>query len=229
MSTVNTVGSLETKYWHRTLIPFKQLLVITPEQRSLIVGSLLGDGTMRLGENARNVNYKIDHGLEQKEYVFWKYKILRPLVLTEPKLSYRYDPIKGKYPKSWWFRTVRHPLLTEIYNLWYLGDGYRAGRKIVPKNIGDDLNPLALAAWIMDDGCYSNGIIDISTYSFELSEINVLQDVFRDRYGIKFSFHKDRDKGYRMYSNKADTKVLASIIAPYIIDSMKYKIGFKTP
>ena len=229
MSTVNIVGSYETKYWWGTWIPVKKLLTITPEQRSLIVGSLLGDGTMRIGENARNANYKVEQGLEQKEYVFWKYNLLKPLVFTEPKISYRYDPVKGKYPKSWWFRTIRHPFLTEIYDLFYERDGYRNGRKIVPKTIARELTPLGLAAWIMDDGSYSLGKIDISTYSFTLSEINLLQAVLKRKFGVKSNFYKDRDKGYRMYCNQAETKKLIKIITPYFIDSMKYKLGFVTP
>ena len=151
---VNTVGSPETKYWWGTWIPVKKSLVITTEQRALIIGSLLGDGTMRIGKNAKNANYKIEQGLEQKEYVFWKYNLLKPLVFTEPKISYRYDQVKQKYPKSWWFRTIRHPLLTEIYDLFYERDGYRNGRKIVPKDIASELTPLGLAAWIMDDDSY---------------------------------------------------------------------------
>ena len=226
---VNTVGSLETKYWWGTWIPVKKSLVITPEQRALIVGSLLGDGTMRIGRNAKNANYKVEQGLEQKEYVFWKYKLLRPLVFTEPKISYRYDLVKGKYPKSWWFRTVRHPLLTEIYDLFYERDGYRTGRKIVPETIEHELTPLGLAAWVMDDGSYSQGKIDISTYSFELSEINLLGAVLSKKFGVTSNFYKDRDKGYRMYCNTAETQKLIKIITPYVIDSMKYKIGFKTP
>src|SRR3990167_9571358 len=131
---VNTVGSLETKYWQGAWIGLKQSLTLTRDQRALLVGSLLGDGTMRRGEGARNANYKVEHGLAQKSYVFWKYELLKSFVATDPALSYRYDSVKGKYPKSWWFRTIRHPLLTEIYNLWYTGDEYRTGRKIVPHN-----------------------------------------------------------------------------------------------
>ena len=226
---VNTVGSLETKYWWGTWVPVKKSLVITPEQRAFLVGSLLGDGTMRIGEHAKNANYKVEQGLEQKEYVFWKYKLLKPLVFTEPKVSYRYDPVKGKYPKSWWFRTIRHPLLTEIYNLFYEGDGYRTGRKIVPKTIARELSPLGLAAWIMDDGSYSRGNIDISTYSFTLADIDLLCTVLEKKFGVKSGFYKDRDKGYRMFCNQTETERLIKIISPYIIDSMKYKIGFKTP
>ena len=228
-SMVNTVGSLETKYWQREWIDLKKSLTLTLDQRSLLIGSLLGDGTMRRGEGARNANYKVEHGLVQESYVFWKYELFKSFVPTEPKLSYRYDPVKGKYPKSWWFRTIRHPLLTEIYNLWYVGDGYRTGRKIVPRNIEDDLTPLALAIWIMDDGSYSRGTITISTYSFTIGEIELLCEALRKRYGILARYHRDRDKGYRMYCNQSETKYLIETIAPYIIPSMTYKTGFKTP
>lgn len=226
---VNTVGSYETKHWWGTWIPIKNSLVITPEQRAFLIGSLLGDGTMRIGEHAKNANFKVEQGLEQKELVFWKYEILKPLVFTEPKISYRYDPIKRKYPKSWWFRTIRHPLLTEIYDLFYTRDRYLTGRKIVPKTIQNELTPLGLAVWVMDDGSYSQGKIDISTYSFTLPEIKMLCAVLGKKFGVTSNFFKDRDKGYRMYCNTVETKKLINIISPYIIDSMKYKIGLVTP
>ncbi len=226
---VNTVGSLETKYWQSAWIDLKQSLTLTPDQRALLTGSLLGDGTMRRGEGARNANYKVEHGLAQKSYVFWKYEWLKPFVPKEPALSYRYDPVKGKYPKSWWFRTMRHPLLTEIYNLFYVGDGYRTGKKIVPQTIGDELSPLALAAWILDDGSYSRGVMEISTYSFTIPDIERLQEALRSRYGIESRYHRDRDKGYRMYCNQSQTRLLIEAIAPYVIPSMAYKIGIKTP
>ncbi len=227
---VNTVGSLETKYWQKAWIAVKQSLALTSAQRSILIGSLLGDGTMRRGVKARNANYKVEQGLDQKEYVFWKYELLKSFVFTAPKISYRYRPITHeRYAKSWWFRTIRHPVLTEIYNLFYVGDGYRTGKKIIPKNIGDELTPLALAVWIMDDGSYSKGAMDISTYAFTVQEIELLQDTLRKKYEIDSKYYRDRDKGYRMYFNKVQTIALVKIISPYIIETMRYKIGFKTP
>jgi hypothetical protein len=46
---------------------------------------------------------------------------------------------------------------------------------------------------------------------------------------IKMLYFKDRDgrdKAYRMYCNQKETKIPVDLIRPYIIDSMKYKIGF---
>lgn len=226
---VNTVGSYENINWQKKWTLIKRSLTITSQQRTLIVGSLLGDGTMRVGENAINANFKIEHGLKQREYVEWKYKILEPLVFTRVKMSYRYQKNGEKYAKSWWFRTLRHPLLTKIYKRFYKGNGYKTGNKIIPRNIKKDLNPFALAVWVMDDGSYKNRKIDISTYAFSLSGIKILQKAFRDNFYIKIKYYKDRDKGYRLYCNQQETKKLIEIIYPYIIPSMMYKIGFRNP
>ena len=209
---VNTVGSCENKHWYKKWIPIKNSLVLDSKQRLFIIGSLLGDGTMWLGKGAQHVNFKVDHGLAQKEYVYWKYEILKPFVFTEPKISYRKDGNGNEYEKSWWFRTIRHPLFTEIYKKFYEGNGYKNGRKIIPLDIEKELNPFVLAVWIMDDGSYSKGSIDISTYCFSLEEINRLQHCFKNK-----------------YCNQEETKKLIKTISPYIIPSMRYKIGFATP
>ena len=224
---VNTVGSREIKRPTRTWLEKKRNLDLTPKQRSLIIGSLLGDGTMWLGKNNKNVNFKVEQGLAQKELVFWRYEILKPIVFTGPKISYRYRENGEKYQKSWWFRTISHPQLTEIYRTFYTGNGHKTGRKIVPDNIEEMLDPFALANLIMDDGCYNCKSIDISTYSFLLREIKILQSALKSRYGIEIRYHKDRDKGYRMRFSVENTEKLIKVIQPYFISSMEYKLGFR--
>lgn len=226
---VNTVGSYETKFWQKKWAPIKNSLSLNKRQKEVIIGSLLGDGTMRIGKGARNANFKIEHGLKQKEYVEWKYKILKPWVFTPPKISYRYRENGEKYEKSWWFRTLRHPYLTEIYKEFYKGKESKNRKKIIPKDLKKYMTPLVLSIWIMDDGCYSKRKIDISTYCFSLVEICFLQECLKNVFNIESRFFRDRDKGYRMYCSLKETEKLIKIIRPYIIPSMKYKIGFVTP
>lgn len=213
------ISKFEPKIWASR----KLNLELTKDQFSLIIGSLLGDGTMRIGQGSINANFKTEHGLKQKDLVFCKYEILKPWVFTEPKLSYRYNEDGSKYQKSWWFRTVRHSKLTEIQKLFYF-----KGKKIVPRNISMFLDSSALAWWIMDDGSYSQSRIDISTYSFKLSEIKKLIKVVQDKFFIIANYYRDRDKGHRLYFNVTETKKLVKVISPYMIDSMKYKIGYST-
>jgi len=225
---VNTVGSYENKHWIKEWSVFKNrtgVSVLTPVQQSVLIGSLLGDGTMRIGKRAVHANFKVDHGLKQKEYVFWKYEILKNFVTTPPKLSYRTSANGRRYKKSWWFRTIRHPLFTDLYYEYYTTEGYRCGRKIVPIGIYNSIDPLALAVWIMDDGSYNRSKLDISTYSFSLQEVEFLCAILQKRFRISMSYHRDRDKGYRMYASISETKKLVDLIRPYIIPKMMYKTG----
>ena len=198
---------------------YKDSLKLNQTQISVLIGSILGDGTMRIGKNAQNANFKVEQGLKQKEYVFWKYDVFKEWVTTPPKISFRYDENRIPYEKSWWFRTIRHPKLTLFHKLFY-----KNGIKIVPKNIGDLLDPLALAIWIMDDGSLGRNKIDISTYSFKLEEIKLLQKALFKRFALESNFYKDRDKGFRMYFRKKETQKLLPLISPYIISNLAYKI-----
>jgi len=224
---VNTVGSYKTnKFWNKKWTEIKNKLRLSNRQKSVIFGSLLGDGTMRIGKDAINANFKVEHGLKQKDFVFWKFKELKNFVFTEPKLSFRYDENGSKYQKSWWFRTIRHPEITTIYRMFYLGDGYKTGKKVVPNNIYLDkyLNPLALSIWIMDDGSNNNKSINISTYSFSHNDVKRLKSYLQKRYLLNSKIYKDRDIGYRIFFNKINTRALVQIISPYFINSMKYKL-----
>ena len=217
----NTVGSFAevSKFWQKKWISIKDSLVLTQEQKSVLIGSILGDGTLQLGERGANANFKTEHGLVQKEYVYWKYNILKPWVFTEPKISYRYKESRERYAKSYWFRTVRHPTLTEFHKRFY-----ENGKKMIPKDIAGDIDALALAVWVMDDGSLNSNQLDISTYSFTLQDIYLLIDALKSNFGLSSKYYRDRDKGYRMYFNKTETRKLISLIKPHVIPNIDYKI-----
>ena len=198
---------------------YKRTLDLNQTQISVLIGSILGDGTMRVGKNAKNANFKIEQGLKQKDYVFWKYDVFKEWVTTPPKISFRYDENRISYEKSWWFRTIRHPKLTLFHKLFY-----KKGIKIVPGNIADLLDPLALAIWIMDDGSLAKNKIDISTYSFKLEEIVLLQKALLKRFALESHFYKDRNKGFRMYFSKKEPQKIIPLVSPYIIPNLAYKI-----
>ncbi len=58
---------MQTIYLRR----YKSGLSLTKNQISVLIGSILGDGTLRIGKNALNANFKVEQGLKQKEYVFY--------------------------------------------------------------------------------------------------------------------------------------------------------------
>jgi hypothetical protein len=54
------VGSYENKHWQKKWRHLKEDIHFTPDQKSLIVGSLLGDATMRMGKGAATLTSKLN-------------------------------------------------------------------------------------------------------------------------------------------------------------------------
>lgn len=81
-------------------------------QQQLILGCVLGDGYLRKKTNA---HLQITHSVKQKEYVDWKYQILKDIVITPPK-TYRGNADRIGYR----FFTRSIPELTVFYGRFYL-------------------------------------------------------------------------------------------------------------
>lgn len=150
----------------------------------------------------------------------WKYRVFRNWVFTPPKISFRYKDDGTKYPKSFWFRTVRHPEITYFWKKFY-----PRGKKVIQPEIDIYLNPVALAIWIMDDGSYSKKTISINTYAFPKEQIKISQKAIEKNFQTKSKCYPDRDKGYRLFFSYFETTKLIAIIEKHIISSMLYKIG----
>ena len=176
-------------------------------QQQLILGSVLGDGYMRKKTNA---HLQITHSIKQKEYVDWKYGVLRNLILTPPK------PYKGNGNRiGYRFFTRSLPEITFIYDIFY-----RNKVKIVPSVL--KLTPISLAVWYMDDGSKSGGSCYFNTQQFDVtSQVNLLKSL--DKLGIKASLNRDKEY-LRIRVFSLSTSLLSDLIQPYVIASMQYKI-----
>ncbi len=175
---------------------------------SLILGSLLGDGY--LDKTTRGYSLRIHHGITQKEYVDFKYEILKSFVNSAPKQS----------GKAYYFRTVSHPYLNYLREIFYL-----ERTKVLPKEfLEENLDPFALAIWIMDDGAADWKQLRINTQSFTLAENIWLTQLLQAKFGIVIKINKDRGK-YRLRFSASSMQVLKDLVLPYIIPSMLYKLS----
>lgn len=185
---------------------------LTQYQKSLIIGTILGDGYLRLMEGRKNAFLEINHSFSQKDYVDWKFEILRSISLSRPKTR---KNSTGRI--AYRFYTKQHPELTELYNNFY-----RDGSKIVPDNLS--LNSLVLSVWFMDDGSRcSDSDFYLNTQQFEEKYQIKLLDCLRE---IKLKANLNRDKNYyRIRFFKSSTDRLKNLIKNNLIPSMYYKIG----
>ena len=179
---------------------------LSRNQRSLIIGSLLGDGAMRCKANAL---LEINHSLEQKEYVDWKFQSLFDLVGTAPKAR------KSNGSRiAYRFTTLSLPQLTPFYRAFYGG-----GRKAVPKVV---LSPLTLAVWFMDDGCKSYKALYLNTQQFDIESQELLMEMLKKQWGINASLNRDKCY-YRIRIAVASVKRFQAIVEPHMLECLRYK------
>lgn len=105
--------------------------------------------------------------------------------------------------------------------------------KILPLNIGDLLNPLALALWIQDDGYWNNAVI-LCTDNFTYSEVLILGHVLESNFSLLNTINiKTRSDGtvcwrLRISSKHENLAKLREIVLPHFAPSMLYKLGLGT-
>ena len=184
---------------------------LTQLQRSFLVGTLLGDGYLRQVKGRRNAFLEVNHSITQKEYVEWKYRILKNLTRSGPKSR------KGNGTRiAYRFFTKQHPEFTKMMVLFYRGK-----KKCIPDLI---LNPISLAVWYMDDGsrCSKDNVY-LNTQQFSKNDQYKLLKIL-DQIGLKGTLNKDKQY-YRIRFKTSSILKLFKMIKQYIIPSMKYKIG----
>ncbi len=181
-------------------------------QHAVLVGSLLGDGTLRKQGTRTNALFEANHSFAFKAYVDWKYQQLRPYVLTPPKRRQG----NGKRV-AYRFTTRSLPIFTKYYR-WF----YSKGKKSIPHDL--QLTPQILAVWFMDDGTRSRSAVYLNTQQFDAPEQHFLRQLLLQTFGIES--HLNRDKQYyRLRLSTEGTKKLKHIIAPYVHSCFRYKLA----
>jgi hypothetical protein len=189
----NTVGSLSSA------------------QHAVLVGSLLGDGTLRRQGNKRNALFEVNHSFKFKEYVDWKWQHFSEYVLTPPK------PRAGNGKRvAYRFTTRSLPVFTN-YHRWF----YDNGKKRVPSDL--ELDALSLAVWFMDDGSKSRGAWYLNTQQFSLPEQDYLRGLLKRTFGIENALNRDKQYFLLRMSIK-DTRSMSELIGSYVLPCLRHKL-----
>lgn len=211
----------------RKLREQRKLLKLTAFQAQIIIGSILGDGSLRLMGQSKEASFVVDHSGRQKDYVLWKHNALREWVNYEPRTLQRiYHKDKSRFLISVRFQTINHPEFTFWYKVFY-----QNGKKVIPDNISKTLtSPLSLAIWFMDDGNKNHGAVFLNTQQFERYEQERLIGCLKNNFGLECTLNKhsiwNGRQLFRIRVGTKSTKVLSSLISSYLLPSMQYKIPF---
>ena len=210
------------------LIDYKKNLRFTQQQKEVIIGTLLGDSTIRTSK--ANFCLKFEQKYSQIDYLIHLHEIFEPFVGTGPKLRIIRNAFHKDYGVSCWFRTYAHIKFKYYENIFYKIDADRKRRKIVPKNIHKLLTPRVLAYWFMDDGSYyakKKWYYCLNTQGFTFSEQKVLRDALKRCFNLDFNVAinlvKNKKKYYRLEIQSKSNDSFKKLIEPYVLPSFQYK------
>lgn len=202
----NTEGSQESMITLRARK--NQCLVVSQEQQDILIGCILGDAYIE-----KRGKIQIEHSSNQEAYIRWKYERLKSISYGPPSRVARFDPRYGTSYESLRFWT------RQFFREWR-ERFYPKGNKVFPKDL-NRLSPLAMAVWYMDDGSLDSGSkIILSTDAFSDADRQRIQNVLENSFGIT-SHQKSNGK---LLVGTRETRLLAHIMRPHIVPSMRYKI-----
>ena len=118
---------------------------LSDQTRAIILGMILGDGSLKIQNKYSNANLQIRHSETQKEYLLWKAEMLKEIAGDRSVNVQKADGYSKN--KKWRFWSKRLPSLTEIHRVTHSRNKVRIRRAWL-----NQMTPLSLAVWWCDDG-----------------------------------------------------------------------------
>jgi len=208
----------------------------TDEEKQIILGSILGDGHIRLRKNATTGTAKQNYpqlmfaqSTKHEEYFYWfKEKMNRWIYDNDKPIPIRANrnPLYKSPAYSRNLSTICHPVFNEFHQGFY-----KDGIKIVNFELLEKyFTELTLAIWIMDDGGMT-GLqprIRIATNGFTKTEVEGLSSFLARKYNLKAWVSKATTKKketYELIFNKESTDKISNMVRNIIVPSMQYKLS----
>lgn len=194
---------------------------LTRNQKSIIVGTVLGDGFLQK-TGARNARLRLEHSNKQKDYIVWKMQSLPRLFQGKPTYLSRVHPKTKRMYHYVRAQSNTSPEIGKLQNVFY-----QNGKKTIPEDFEKYLDELVLAVWYMDDGYYYKKDKNSFIYLGKMSknEANIVSDAIRNRFNIATKIYDKKNKGLALYFPVAETRKMHNLIRQYVIPLFQYKLG----
>jgi hypothetical protein len=192
---------------------------LTPLQREVLIGLLLGDGHLETQNGGKTYRLKMEHSEAQRDYTEWLFKLFLPF--CEQITLYEKEKNGKRYVG---FRTRSIGLFR-----FYAQQFYSDKKKVMPKIIGKLLSETGIAIWFLDDGSKKSNrhkTYIIHSLGFTQEELERVQRIFQEKFSIEVSLHRQKQKYYRLYVQSKSASRFRGIMEPYVskFASMKHKL-----
>ena len=198
-------------------------LQLPDEVVEILIGILLGDA--HIIQKSPTANSRLVYGqtaVKHKEYFNYVFSFFVPFCVNNyiPKYRIVKDNRTNKTYSAISFRTMQLPCFNEFRHIFY-----PINIKIIPDNICELLTPRGLAFWLMDDGSKHGDGMHIGVYGFTNMDVDKLMYTLQYKFNIKCSIHFNKEKKPRIYIFKESMDTLITLVKPYFIKEMLYKLG----
>lgn len=202
---------------------------ITKESRNLLIGLLLGDGTI-----SNNNVFKLAHCEQQLDYLEWKIKQLNNSGLRNNGVK-EYISTKGfnKGSKVYYTQLNIIPFVKVLRRVMYKPTKKLGNRKLLNR-----LSAREIAIWYMDDGHINYRKTNNKIHGFYIKiatcipkeELQIVIDYFKEVWNIQFyMFHEGgKENSYSLCCGTKEGIKFISIVKPYVeqVPSMIHKIEY---
>jgi hypothetical protein len=190
--------------------------------RSLLVGSMLGDG--RLVRRTHASYFTEGHSAAQRPYLDWKIRQWGAWVQSDPFMVEKKE--NGNLYTMWRFNTVAHDSLNDWQALFYEQQD-KGWKRLLPA-IVEHVDALSLAVWFLDDG-YAGWWPDI-TFGADAKSREVAFSIF-EKFGLRPRWELKKINGTHetgmFHMEREDTaEKFLSLITPHVPSCMNYKMKF---
>lgn len=199
-------------------------ICLTPLQVQILLGTILGDGSLKKQTGYANVRFQMRHSILSLGLFYWKMDKLRSISTENSVHISEPDGFSKKHKLH--FQTRALPALTRLHNLCY-----RNNKLFFSKQWLNLLTEVSLMVWWLDDGGKIGRICNkgkLSTQGFTRFQNKLLQKYLFKRWHIRTYISRQRKKtgGYYFFleMNTTNLKKFLRIIMPVMpIPQMLYK------
>ena len=202
---------------------------ITKESRNLLIGLLLGDGTI-----SNNNVFKLAHCEQQLDYLEWKIKQLNNSGLRNNGVK-EYISTNGfnKGNKVYYTQLNIIPFVKVLRRVVYKPTKKLGNRKLLNR-----LSAREIAIWYMDDGHINYRKTNNKIHGFYIKiatcvpkeELQIVIDYFKEVWNIQFyMFHEGKkENSYSLCCGTKEGIKFINIVKQYVeqVPSMKHKIEY---
>ena len=201
---------------------YKKDLPPLPENLfNICIGMILGDGS--LFKKSLHSGIKFEQGYKQKDFLYHLFNTFSKYTFMDvPGQRISFDKEGKPFIKSHWFKTFSYYNFTELWNLFC-----KNGKKGIVENlINKHLSPIGFAYWVMCDGSLqkSKKEILIHTQGFTKFENLLAVKELNQKYGLNCRVVVHKHKYWVIKTHPKDAETLHSLLKPFLIPSMMYKL-----